>query len=76
MAVDGNVLLVLATLVGFGSLSSIVTQWTEKRVSWIGCVSLAIAVGLAVYVHTETPGGLTWRDVPEAFIEVAALILN
>jgi hypothetical protein len=39
-------------------------------------VSLTIGLGLFVYLHVELPGGLALLDIPDAFIDVAARILN
>jgi hypothetical protein len=39
-------------------------------------ISLAIGVGLLVFVHLQLPDGLTPMDIPDAFILVAARILN
>lgn len=74
--VSADVLLVIATLVGILSFSSIVAAWTMKRWPFIALISFAIAIGLGVYVHMNDLGGLVPLDIPNAFISVAARLLN
>ena len=76
LPVSAEILLVIATLVGILSFSSIVAAWTMKRWPIMALISFAIAVGLGVYVHMNVPGGLEPLDIPNAFIAVAAQILN
>lgn len=76
LTVGADILLVIATLVGILSLSSIVAAWTVKRLPIAAGISFAVAIGLAVYVHLTQPDGLALLDVPDAFISVAARILN
>ncbi|MBF9044509.1 hypothetical protein HKCCE4037_14290 [Rhodobacterales bacterium HKCCE4037] len=74
--VSADILLVIASIVAVFSLSSIVAAWTMKRWPWIAMISFAIAVGLFVYVHLEVTDGLEPLDIPNAFISVAARLLN
>ena len=76
MPTGADIVLVIATLVGILSLSSIVAAWTIRRWPFVAMLSFAIAIGLGVYVHTNEPGGLEPLDVPNAFISVAARVLN
>lgn len=76
IAISADILLVIASVVGIFSLSSIVAGWTVRRWPLIAIVSFAIAMGLFYFVHTELPDGLQPLDVPNAFINVAARILN
>jgi hypothetical protein len=76
MQVGADILLVIGTIVGIFSVSSIIGGWVVRRWPLAAMVSFAIAVALFAYVHTETAGGLTVHDVPNAFISVAARILN
>ena len=74
--ISADILLVIATLVGIFSFSSIVAAWTTKRWPFVALISFAIAIGLGVYVHMNQPGGLTVASIPDAFISVVARILN
>ena len=74
--VSADILLVIASIVAVFSLSSIVAAWTMKRWPWIAMISFAIAVGFFVYVHLEVTDGLEPLDIPNAFISVAARLLN
>lgn len=76
LPVGADILLVVATVLGILSLSSIVAAWTIKRWPFAALISLAIAVALVVYVHLAQPEGLAPLDIPNAFISVAARILN
>ncbi len=75
MQISADILLVIATIVGIFSVSSIIGAWTIRRWPVLSVVSLAIAVGLFAYVHLAA-GGLELLDVPNAFISVAARLLN
>lgn len=76
MEVGADILLVIATIVAVFSFSSIVGAWTVRRWPIVSLLSFAIAAGLFYYVHTELTDGLQPLDIPNAFISVAARILN
>jgi hypothetical protein len=57
-------------------VSSVVAGWVARSWPVVALVSLAIGVGLLVFVHLQLPGGLTPMDIPDSFILVAARILN
>lgn len=76
MPVSADILLVIATVVLIMSFSSIVAAWTMRRWPFMAMTSFAIAIGLGVYVHLNTESGLEPLDIPNAFISVAARILN
>ncbi|ABD53365.1 hypothetical protein [Jannaschia sp. CCS1] len=76
LPVGADILLVIATVVGILSLSSIVAAWTIKRWPFVALISFVIAAALAYYVHLTVPGGLAPLDIPNAFISVVARIVN
>jgi hypothetical protein len=77
MQVDTDILIVIATLVSLLALSSIVAAWADRRMPRKGVLSLAIGLGILAWVHLAVrPGGLTLHAIPDAFIHVAAMILN
>ncbi len=76
MPVSADIVLVIATVVAVLSLSSIISAWTVRRWPVVAMISAAIAVGLFVSVHLNMDGGLKPTDIPDAFIAVAARILN
>ncbi|NKX45520.1 hypothetical protein [Roseicyclus persicicus] len=77
MQVDPDILIVIATLVSVVATASIVAAWADRVVPRLPLLSLAIGLGLFAWVHLGLrPGGLTPRDIPDAFIHVAAMILN
>ena len=57
--------------------SSAIAGWAERRLPWLAMTSLAIGLGLLGYVHLGlSAGGLDPRDIPRAFVHVAAMVLN
>lgn len=76
MQIGADILLVIATVVGVFATSSAIGGWTVRRWPVVALIALGIAVGLFVYVHRELPEGLAWHSIPDAFISVAARILN
>ncbi len=76
MPIGADILLVIAMVVAILALSSVVAGWTTRRWPIIAVVALVIAACLLAYVHLNEPGGLEPMDVPNAFISVAARILN
>ncbi|WP_224816891.1 hypothetical protein [Hasllibacter sp. MH4015] len=76
MEVTPDILLVIATIVGIFSFSSIVAGWTVRRWPILALISFLIAAGLFAYVHVELTDGIVPLDIPNAFITVAARILN
>lgn len=77
MQIEPDILIVIATLVALFAASSTIAGWVEGRRPWLAMLALALGLGLLAWVHLSLmPGGLTWRAVPDAFIHVAAMILN
>jgi hypothetical protein len=76
MPVSADLLLVIASVVAVLSLSSIIGSWTVRRWPVVALLSFSIAIGIGVYVHLNVEGGLEPLDIPNAFIAVAAQILN
>ena len=76
MMVPLDILLAAATVVAALSIASIVGGWAGRRFSPVGMVALMAAAAIAAWVHSQTPGGLAWHSVPDAFISVVARIVN
>ena len=77
MQADPDILIVIATIVSLLSVASIVSAWADRVLPRMALLSLAIGLGLLAWVHLAlVPGGLTPRAIPDAFIHVAAMILN
>jgi len=76
LPVAADILLVIATIVAILSVSSIIASWTIRRWPWRPMISFVVAAALFAYVHFEVPGGLQPLDIPDAFISVAARVLN
>lgn len=76
MTAQADLLVVIATCVAVLSLASIVSAWTIRRWPFVAMISFAIAMGLLGYVHLSLTDGLHPLDIPDAFISVAARVLN
>jgi hypothetical protein len=77
MPVEPDILIVIATLVTIFATSSAIAGWVEGRWPWTSLISLVIGLGLLVYVHLALrPGGLSFWDIPNAFVHVAAMVLR
>ncbi len=76
MTVAPDILIVIATLVAMFSASSAIGSWAQQERPILSGLSLLIAIGLFVFVAVTGPGGFGFWDIPNAFISVAARILN
>lgn len=76
MSVDPNILIVIATLVSLFGFSSTVSGWVSGVRPWVAIASFLIGVGILLYLHLSLPDGLILSDIPNAYVHVAAMILN
>ena len=76
MPASPDILLVVASFVAIFSISSIVSALTARRRPVLALLSLALAAGLVAFVHVTAADGLRPRDIPDAFIAIAARVLN
>lgn len=76
MTAAPDILLVIATIVTGLSLISAIVGWVDRRWPPVALVALAMGLGLFSFVHVTTDGGLRPRDVADAFVTVAARLLN
>jgi len=76
MPIGADILIALGTFVTGFALSSVVAGWVARTWPVMALISLTIGVGLLVFVHLQLPDGLQPSDIPEAFILVAARVLN
>jgi Na+/serine symporter len=76
LEVPADIVLVVATIVAILSVSSIVASWTVRRWPWVPLISICVAAALFAYVHFQASDGLEPLDIPDAFISVAARVLN
>jgi hypothetical protein len=77
MQIDPDIVIVIATLLNLLAFSSLVAGWVDGRLSRRGLGTLAIGLGLLGFVHLALrEGGLTFRAIPDAFIQVVAMVLG
>jgi uncharacterized membrane protein len=76
LPVSADILLVIATIVTILAMSSVVAGWTTRTWPIKAILSLLIAGALFGYVYMTASDGLEPIDIPNAFISVAARILN
>jgi len=77
VSLNPDILIVIASLVGLLSVSSMVASWANRV--WPVKALLVFVMALAVlgYVHVSLrEGGLTSWAIPDAFIHVVAMVLN
>jgi hypothetical protein len=70
-----DILIVAATLVCCFSFAGLVAGWAGRTRPVLALLAFAVGLGLFGYVYLQR-GGMTWTDIPDAFILVAARILN
>jgi len=76
MSIPPDILLALSTLVVGLAIASALASWSEKVFPTIALAALAVAAGVFVYTFISIPDPQGWREIPNAFISVAARILN
>jgi hypothetical protein len=76
MTIGADILIVIGTMVTGLAFSSVVAGWVARSWPVMALISLAIGIALLVFVHFQLPDGLAPMDIPDAFILVAARILN
>jgi len=71
------IVIVIATILVLFATSSVIAGWADRRWPWGALAAVGIGVGLWIYAHLVLkPEGLIPRDIPDAFINVAAMVLN
>lgn len=76
MTIGADILIVIGTVVTCFALSSVVAGWVARTWPVMALFSLVVGIGLLIFVHFQLPDGLQPIDIPDAFIQVAARILN
>jgi hypothetical protein len=77
MQIAPDILIVAASLLALLGFSASVAGWAERQISLVALASLSIGVLLLSYaVLVVQPGALSVRTIPDAFISVAARLLN
>ncbi len=75
MIVPPDILIVIATLLALFSLVAMLSAWVDRFLPIGAFITLLVALGMFGYAHASGDG-LVWQDVPDAFIALAARILN
>ncbi len=76
MNIPPDILLALSTLVVGFAIASALASWSDKVFPTVALAVLALGLGLFAYTYNSLPDPQGWRAVPDAFISVAARILN
>ena len=76
MDLSPDILIVFATCIVGLSLASAISKWADRRFPLFALINLCIGIGMFVLAHMNTEGGLGLTSVPDAFISVAARLLN
>ena len=62
-------------MVALFSMATMMSAWVDRIFPIGSLITLFGALAIFAYVHV-TGDGLVWQDVPDAFILIAARILN
>jgi len=76
MNIPPDILLALSTLVVGFAIASALASWSDKVFPTVALAVLAIGVGVFLYAFKTLPDPQGWREIPNAFISVAARIVN
>ncbi|MBF9030739.1 hypothetical protein HKCCE3408_10085 [Rhodobacterales bacterium HKCCE3408] len=71
-----DILIVAAVIIIAVSLSSAVAAWISRRSAIGALIGIALGIGTLVLVYVDDEDGMTWQDIPQAFVSVADRILN
>lgn len=69
-----DIALVLGIVIGGLSIPGMMSAITEGRAPRASMLTILLSAGLLYYALTSKPGGYQLRDVPDAFIDVIAMI--
>ncbi|MEQ9259721.1 MAG: hypothetical protein RIG84_11545 [Roseovarius sp.] len=75
MASDADVIFIIGIVLAVLSVPAMISAYSDGRAPRAATIAAVIAGVMIVYAAQTHPGGYTWRDVPEAFIRVAAGII-
>lgn len=73
--VDPDILICLGVFLLVLSVPSLIAAIVDRRPPRVAALMAIVAAGLIVYTVQTYPGAYTIRDVPDAFIRVAAKII-
>ena len=76
MNIPPDILLALSTLAVGLAIASALASWSEKVFPTIALAVLAVGVGVFAYTYNSLPDPQGWREIPNAYISVAARVLN
>lgn len=76
MIPGADILLAVSTLICGFAIAGSLAAWVDKRFPVVALAVLAVAAGVFVYAYAQIPDPNGWREVPDAFISVAARLLN
>lgn len=71
-----DILFVVGTILAVLSLVTVLTAWIENRRPRIASVAVVIAGGILVFAAATAPDGFQLTDIPDAFINVIAMVLK
>lgn len=71
-----DIYLVIGVILAGFAIPSLLGAFAERRRPLVGFLVLVVGAGLIGLAYSQTPGGITFTDVPEAFIHVIAAIFR
>lgn len=76
MSVPPDILIVIATFCGVFALATAIASWADRIFPLVSLAALAVSAGVFVFAYGQLDDPQGWRALPNAFISVAARILN
>ena len=72
---DADLYLVIGLIIGAFSLPPILGALVDGRAPRAAAIMILISGGMIVLAMTEKPGGYTFQQIPQAFVNVVGRIM-
>lgn len=73
---DTDLYLTIGIVLAVLTVPSLLSGWTEGRLSRVGALMLLAASGLIVVALTQKPGGYSFGDIPSIMLNVVGRYTN
>jgi len=71
-----EILLVAGSVLFVFSFVAVMTAWAEGRRMRRAAIVVMVSIGLLGLAIMQDDDGMIWRDVPDAFVTVIAMVVN
>ena len=73
---DTDLCLTIGVVLGVLTVPSLLSGWTEGRLSRVGALMLLASSGLIVTALTQNPGGYAFGEIPDVMMDVLGRYVN